>query len=70
MFADDTNAFLLHNSLETLFYIMNTELARSQTWANPGIAWVAQKIFPGCPAGLINWIRVGAYNEYSYVVPQ
>jgi len=26
MFADDTNAFLSHNSLETLYDIMNSEL--------------------------------------------
>jgi len=28
MFADDTNACLSHNSLETLFDIMNTELEK------------------------------------------
>ena len=29
MFADDTNAFLSHNSLETLFDIINTELEKN-----------------------------------------
>jgi len=28
MFADDTNAFLSHNSLETLYDIMNSELEK------------------------------------------
>jgi len=34
MFADDTNAFLSHNSLETLFDIMNTELEKIVDWFN------------------------------------
>ena len=34
MFADDTNAFLSHNSLETLFDITNTELDKNVDWFN------------------------------------
>ena len=34
MFADDTNAFLSHNSLETLFDIRNTELEKIVDWFN------------------------------------
>jgi len=34
MVADDTNAFLSHNSLETLFDIMNTELEKIVDWFN------------------------------------
>src|SRR6218665_1221630 len=34
MFADDTNAFLSHNSLETLVDIMNTELEKIVDWFN------------------------------------
>jgi len=34
MFADNTNAFLSHNSLKTLFDIMNTELEKIVDWFN------------------------------------
>src|SRR6218665_180172 len=34
MSADDTNASLSHNSLETLFDIMNTELVKIVDWFN------------------------------------
>ena len=34
IFADDTNAFLSHNSLETLHDIMNSELEKSVEWFN------------------------------------
>ena len=34
MFADDTNAFLSHNSLGTLYDIMNTELEKIVDWFN------------------------------------
>src|SRR6218665_2431776 len=34
MFADDTNAFLSHNSLETLYDIMHSELEKIVEWFN------------------------------------
>src|SRR6218665_2274397 len=34
MFADDTNAFLSHNSLDVLFDIMNSELFKIVEWFN------------------------------------
>ena len=34
MFADDTNAFLSHNSLHVLFDIINSELYKIVEWFN------------------------------------
>ena len=34
MFADDTNVFLSHKSIYTLFEIMNTELSKIAAWFN------------------------------------
>jgi len=34
MFADDANAFLSHNSLETLYDIMNSEFEKDCRWFN------------------------------------
>jgi len=34
MFADDTNVFLSHKSIHTLFEIMNTELSKIAAWFN------------------------------------
>src|SRR6218665_3990901 len=34
MFADDTNAFLSHNSLKTPYDIMNSELEKIVEWFN------------------------------------
>ena len=32
MFADDTNLFLSHKNIDTLFAIMNVELENVSTW--------------------------------------
>ena len=32
MFADDTNLFLFHKNIDTLFAIMNVELENVSTW--------------------------------------
>ena len=34
MFADDTNVFLSHKLISTLFEIMNTELSKIADWFN------------------------------------
>lgn len=34
MFADDTNVFLSHKSIDKLFEIMNTELLKIAAWFN------------------------------------
>ena len=34
MFADDTNLFLSHKNIDTLFDSMNVELANVLTWSN------------------------------------
>jgi len=34
LFADETNAFLSHNSLDKLFEIMNAELQKIAEWFN------------------------------------